>query len=76
MTKDDVLKLAREKFLLPNDKRNDGIYADSLLDFATAIRNAALEEAAGICDRKNSGYAIQFYAVSECAAAIRGARGK
>ena len=66
MTKDDVLKLAREKFLLPNDKRNDGIYADSLLDFATAIRNAALEEAAGIAH--NSGEADAPWVI---AAAIR-----
>jgi hypothetical protein len=65
MTDEEILQLAREVHL---DMLHIGrdLSDKRVIAFATAIRNAALEEAAGICDRE--------YEAGDCAAAIREAR--
>ena len=64
MDKDEILKLAKEHYLVPHGNEH-GIYGVSIVAFATACFNAGLERGAVIAD------VMDRYTGLECACAIR-----
>lgn len=87
MNRSTILKLAREAggydgFTSPPTDWDNGdfvISPEELLKFATLVRNATLEEAAGVCDELDEEATCKEARLAtgrECAAAIRAMKEK
>lgn len=80
MTRDEIMKLAKEAGLILTAERETpgwsaplpgATYPDRLERFAALVRAEVLEEAAGVCDEYDGSWYVHRKGAAECAAAIR-----